>query len=294
MRSPLGILAINNPALIDSRDSWARVSYRDQWSAISLNPTALYCGYWHSSRKLKANIGAMYGRETFGSGTLVNEHADIFLARRMVISRRIIVTPGARAGYISKRLDLTKQNYKAYTDPQNGEIYDSVNYGNNLNLGTFDFSAGVSVMVGLKTKLGYALHHLSRPNIHLGGGEAAIDFRHNIFAITEFALSGGTFRANYTKLAFFGNFDQQNNWHSVSGGTMFQLNNYLVGVGWAGDSRTNIGLRHSILGIARIAFGSFRLRYLNEINLSGYSLISHEIGVDVKLTRRRRRGYSWL
>ena len=152
------------------------LNYRNQWPSLDQGFVTYSASYDQHINALSGGIGLLAMRDESGRGSVTRQDISLMYAYQLNITRFFSMTAGAQVSYIQKGVDWDNLTFGDMIDPRQGLIYDTQEERIENPAGVPDFSFGV---LGFSEKFfgGFAVHHITEPDISLLNGTASPLYR---------------------------------------------------------------------------------------------------------------------
>ncbi len=140
------------------------LNFRNQWPSILGTFVTYNASYDQHIYALNGAIGVMVNTDRAGAGILNTTQVSGIYSYRLEVSKEISINAALQATYFQRSLEWDKLRFPDQYDPKWGPVQNtSEQLPDELRKSLADFSAGM-VMSHEKFFVGFAAHHLTRPN----------------------------------------------------------------------------------------------------------------------------------
>jgi len=248
-----------NPAIAGSKlCSRLTLNYRNQWPAIKQGYVSFSASWDQPVDKLSGALGVIVNADVAAGGIYNSFSANGIYSYRLEVSRNIILNAALQAGYIQHRLDWSKLVF----EDQANQVVPS-----RLNTGNVDFSAGL--LAGYKESLyfGFAVNHLTRPDMsYYNGTSNRMDMRFTVHSGVLIDVKEGLDGQDFHNLSISPNivFEQQGQFRQLNIGVY--ANSYPLVAGlWLRHSFGNPDAAILLLGYQQ---KSYKVEYSFDYTIS--------------------------
>ncbi|HET8860449.1 PorP/SprF family type IX secretion system membrane protein [Marivirga sp.] len=276
---------------------------RVQWPSLPRAYVTNALAYDYNLDHLSSGFGMMITRDVAGSGNLGNTNASFLYSYRTAIANKLVISTGLQFAY-----NFTGLNQNGLTlgdqllDGRSFTFDDEL--GNVQNIQFFDFSGGMLVY-SEKLWGGFALHHITEPEMSLIGDSNPLNMKISIHGGVRIPLYNGPKKMDnissiapsfvYKRQGINDQLDLGFNWHydPISAGLWFR------GVPFRRtDANENLYDRDALIFKFGLLFDEFQAGYSYDFTLSEFGAASggaHEISIifdfEAQLKKRRKKQY---
>lgn len=157
-----------NPALAGSTECGRiNLNYRNQWPAMGNAFITYSASYDQFIPGINSGFGFLAMSDRQGDGSLVRTGISGFYSYKLKVSDPIIISFGVEGSYYMEKLDWDNLRFADQIDPTTGNVNPTSSEPRppNTNISTVDFSAGAVLFYNDQWFVGFAVDHLTQPNI---------------------------------------------------------------------------------------------------------------------------------
>ncbi len=274
---PLSAPAHLNPALTGLQGhSNVRLSYRNQWPALSANYQTMYFASNFYLAKTNGVAGINFVYDNAGS-TIKASRLSINYGQNFRLGEEFVIKPAIEVTYFSKVLDWENLTFGDMIDPRTGFVDTTTQQRTGGTVSGVDFSAGmVSYYKG--AMVGFSARHLTEPNESLVNGNSPLPMHIAFQAsyVIQFSDNG-----NFTLQPFFVS-------HLQGGFAMLELGlgakfkQFFAFVGYRN--------KDSYVGGLGVQIKNFDVSYTYDLTVSQLTIAtagSHEVSLNWKFLKTR-------
>ncbi|MCB9188694.1 MAG: type IX secretion system membrane protein PorP/SprF [Flavobacteriales bacterium] len=170
-----------NPAFAGATfQNRAAMTYRNQWPGVPKAFNSMNAAVDMNFNKINTGVGVNLYNDNAGTGGLKTTNFSLQVAHQFKLKRDLYVRPAIQYGLIHKRIDFADLTFGDQL-VRNGAP-NTIEQNTYQPITNFDFGAGFLLYSSTKW-VGFAIHHLNKPNESLLGYEAPLPMK--------FSLHGG-------------------------------------------------------------------------------------------------------
>jgi len=277
---------------------------RIQWPSLPKAYVTNAVAYDYNLDHLSSGIGLMLTRDVAGSGNLGNTNASFLYSYRVAIGNKLVLSTGLQFAYNFTGLN---QNGLTLGDQllDNRNVSFDSELANIQNIQFFDFSSGM-LLYSEKLWAGFALHHLTQPEMSLIGDSNPLNMKISIHGGIRIPLYKGATKLQYLssiapsfvykRQGINDQLDMGINWHydPISAGLWYR------GVPFGKtDPNENLYDRDALIFKFGLIFPDIQVGYSYDFTISefgGASGGAHEISIifDFEAQLRKKRKEKFL
>ncbi|MDG1429239.1 MAG: PorP/SprF family type IX secretion system membrane protein [Crocinitomicaceae bacterium] len=272
-----------NPALAGTNQCPRfAMNYRNQWPSLTGSYVSYAAAYDNYFENINGGIGILAVHDVQAK-TINSSQLGVMYSYHIQLNRKWTWLLGAKANYWQKFLDWDKLTFGDMIDPRRGFIYQTGDVPRGGSRGFFDASAG-TVLFNKNFNVGFAAHHLNRPNESMIVGESKLPMRFTGHMSAYIALGQKSQYKNKTVIMPSVIYTYQNGFQQLNLGTYVKYGAFTVGT-W---------LRNQDAFILTIGVDTkkFKIGYSYDVTVSklnnGVSGGAHEISLGFNLNCTNR------
>lgn len=276
---------------------------RIQWPNLPKAFVTNALSYDYNLSFLSSGFGLMLTRDVAGSGNLGNTNASFLYSYRVALGKKLVLSTGLQFAYNFTGLNQNGLTLGDQLLDNRGVSFDS-ELANIQNIQFFDFSGGM-LLYSEKLWAGFALHHLTEPEMSLIGDSNPLSMKISIHGGIRIPLYKGMTHLEklssiapsfiYKRQGINDQLDVGINWHydPVSAGLWYR------GVPLRKSSADrNFYDRDALIFKFGLVFPGFQAGYSYDFTISEFGSASggaHEISLifdfEVELRKRRKKEF---
>ena len=270
-----------NPAISGSKlCSRLTLNYRNQWPTVNQGYSSLSTSWDQPVEKISGALGVIVNADVSAGGIYNSFSANGIYAYRLEVTRDILLNAAFQVGYVQHRLDWNKLIF----EDQLNQVVPT-----RLNVGKVDFSAGL--LAGFKEHLylGFAVNHLTRPDMSYYDGKTnRMDMRFTVHSGVLINLKEGSEGSEMGSLSLSPNivFVQQGEFRQLNVGVYANSYPIVAGV-WLRHSFGNPDAAIFLIGLTQ---KNYKLQYSFDYTLSRLEIGTggaHEVSLVFLLNNSR-------
>jgi type IX secretion system PorP/SprF family membrane protein len=260
-----------NPALTgNSGCTKVNFQYRNQWPALQNAFVNYYASFDHYSESIKGGYGLLVNSEMEGNGAIRSNQVAGLYSYKLQASKKLTLAVGFQLAYLNR--SLTGLDDLVFGDQLdvNGDPDDLPatleGISNGASKSNLDISFGLLAGYDERFYLGYAMHHVTTPQIGLmPASNEELAARHTIHAGALFFIDDGLYSKEDVYLSPNVLYTQQGEFHQLNAG-MYVAFPYIIFGTWF---RHNFENPDAIIALIGIKQKKFKFGYTYDIGLFG-------------------------
>lgn len=268
--------------------------YRDQWPSIPGAFVTYSAAYDHYLEDLNSGIGLIAVHDRAGSGALRYSSITGQYAYEIELKRKVFLRPALQFGYVTHAVDYSRLIFGDQL-ARGGEV-PTYEYMDGTSVRYMDAGTGLLYFTP-KTWLGFAFHHLNRPNQSLLLNEANVPVKFSAHGGRRFVLRTAVIRKNkqYVVAAF--NYRSQGKFDQLDLGMYYEQAPLYAGLWYRGLPLLKAyapGYQNNdaVAAMVGVLVNDWRFGYSYDLTISrlaGYTGGAHEISVGYEIIDKRKK-----
>ncbi len=281
-----------NPALAGtSPDTRVGINHRILWPSLPQAFTSSSVSIDHHSEPLNSSFGFLVHKDSEGTADLNNTSFFFTYGYEAHITENLVARPALQFGHTFRGFDQSQLVFS-----------DQIEFGldgaptrdpgiSAIQVNSFwDFNTGI-LLYTRKFWTGFAVHHLTRPNIAISGGQDELLVRYSFHLGTRFPLGNKIFRGKiFPSVAPHFLYKRQGSFEQFQGGASFHLQPVIFGLYYRGmpiSSRSFGELNQDAVVVqVGLDYFDFEFGYSFDISLSRLDVVNaggaHEISLQYR------------
>lgn len=270
-----------NPAYTGSNEGFRlQALNRLQWPNLSGSYVTTGLSADAYIKPIKAGIGISFLNNNAAKGTLIFNRYNLSYAQHFKINNDVKIIPAIELSFIEYKLDLSKLNFGDQIDPRRGFVINTPEALISVKKYNFDFSSGFITQYKNICTIGFAAHHINRPDVGLMG-PSQLPIRFTVHASYYFMSPAKRF-----SMQIFTRYLKQQNFALLQiTPSVLIYKHILLGFTYLNSKTTGV-----MLGFKN---NWFSLNYCldNNFNLNSFS---HEIGLTYNIVPKEKRNLNFM
>jgi len=287
-----------NPAFTGNTNEHRLVmNYRNQWPGISKAYVSESFSYDYNLDKLNSGFGILAVHDKSGSGGYEFTNVGFNYSYQAKITNKIGVNAGINFSYSIRDIDYSKLVFNDQLYRNSNLSFESQEYPKRQYL---DIASG-GLIYGQKSWLGFAAHHINKPNESLTGNNGIVPMKYSIHGGNEFKLVDLNARKSNRNINLAFNYRGQQKFDQLDLGFYYNHDPIVIGLWYRGIPLIKsyaAGYQNNDAIILMAGYeisqtrSSFRVGYSYDMTisrLSSNSAGSHEISLIYEFAQEKKR-----
>ncbi|MEM9328212.1 MAG: type IX secretion system membrane protein PorP/SprF [Bacteroidota bacterium] len=287
-----------NPAMVGtSPNSRVGLNHRILWPNLPQAFVSSTASFDYHSEPLQSSFGLMVHQDREGSASLSNTGFYFTYGYELPLSNKLVLRPAVQFGYVTRGFDPTQLVFSDQIDfGLDGAPSQDPNI-NALELRDYwDFNTGL-LIYSEKYWVGFAAHHLTRPNLSLTRAEDPLSIRYSVHAGTRLPLGKKMWRStSFPSIAPNILYKRQGEFEQLDIGASFHLEPMIFGLYYRGmpfvANRLDQINQDAIIVQVGLEYRNFEFGYSFDMNLSEIDVVTgggaHEMSLQYRFAMAGR------
>ncbi len=207
------------------------MAYRDQWPSFPGSFVSTNLAIDHYMREVNSGIGLLISHDKAGSGALRYTSITGQYAYEIELKRKVFLRPALQFGYVNHAVDHSSLVFSDQLARGGaGSTYDHLN-GQSISYA--DMGTGLLLFTP-KFWIGFAIHHLNRPNQSLLMGEAIVPQKFSAHGGYRLTVKHPVIRKHEQNFVFAFNYKAQGKYDQLDVGVYFEREPFFTGLWYRG------------------------------------------------------------
>ncbi|NOX47643.1 MAG: type IX secretion system membrane protein PorP/SprF [Chlorobi bacterium] len=260
-----------NPALAGTGEcSRIMLNYRNQWPALPNAFVTYSASADYYVEALSGGVGLLFNSDNLGNGAITTNRISAIYSYHLKLSGDADLNAGFEATYHMQKLNWDKLVFQDMIDPVTGNINPGISgeaIPSKLSVSALDFSGGLLLGIRKKFYLGFAVDHLTQPNLsYYAENESPLFLKYTAHLGMTLDLGGRSYRNNSGNFILSPNilYQQQQNARQLNAGFYVEKQPITIGFWY----RHNFSNPDGVLFSIGLKQKKFRLGYSYDLTLS--------------------------
>lgn len=270
------------------------LAVRDQWPAIPGAFVTANFAMDHYLNEIHSGIGLLVTHDKAGTGGLRYTSVAGQYAYEIELKRKVFIRPAIQLGWVNHAVDYSNLVFGDQL-ARGGET--GINSDRpRTSIGYMDAGAG-ALFFTPKLWLGFAVHHLNKPNQSLLENISAVPRKFSLHGGYRMTMRTPVIREDPQSFVFAFNFKSQGKYDQLDVGAYFEREPYFMGLWYRGiplfkSYAPGYGNSDAIAVLVGFIVKDLRIGYSYDLTISSLAVTSggaHEITLGYEIAQRYKR-----
>lgn len=224
-----------NPAMAGTApDTRVGINHRILWPSLPNAFTSSSVSIDHHSAALQSSFGLLMSKDSEGSADLNSTSVSFTYGYEAHLTDDLVIRPAVQFGYAFRGFDQTKLLFGDQIEFGADAVSSDPGFNAIKIRDYWDFNTGFLIYTS-KFWMGFAAHHLTKPNLSLVNGTSNLGVRYSLHAGTRIPLGNAIWRGKiFPTVAPSVLYKRQGNFQQLDAGATFHLQPVIFGLYYRG------------------------------------------------------------